>query len=284
MSSREPGDSGVYRRRSGWEPSSSCSLDACVAAAVLTGAQVGVFQVAIVWGDWHPRRAIYLTVSLSGAHLEPCGDVGLRRLERISVEGRPALRVGPVCGSLCRQRGSVCHFPWRPCRLRGHPPPHPGCGGKRGDGHDLRRVLSESARCATHRGFPGPSKPCPTAFFAEAAGTCILMMVILALCRRAERVEAEGAHRSHDRPHDHDPDLGPRGPSRWPRSTPRATWPLASLARLRAGDPCRSPRMAMAGSRSMSCSADCWGDGGGGIYRAVLAPLYSAADPASKRP
>jgi glycerol uptake facilitator protein len=41
-----------------------------VAASVLTGAQVGVFQVAIVWGIGI-SAAIYLTASLSGAHLNP---------------------------------------------------------------------------------------------------------------------------------------------------------------------------------------------------------------------
>jgi glycerol uptake facilitator protein len=41
-----------------------------VAAAVLTGAQIGVFQVAIVWG-LGIATAIYLTASLSGAHLNP---------------------------------------------------------------------------------------------------------------------------------------------------------------------------------------------------------------------
>ena len=41
-----------------------------VAAAVLTGAQVGVFQVAIVWG-LGIRIAIHLTGALDGAHLNP---------------------------------------------------------------------------------------------------------------------------------------------------------------------------------------------------------------------
>ena len=41
-----------------------------VSAAVLTGAQVGVFQVAIVWG-LGIATAIYLTAALSGAHLNP---------------------------------------------------------------------------------------------------------------------------------------------------------------------------------------------------------------------
>jgi glycerol uptake facilitator protein len=41
-----------------------------VCAAVLTGAQIGVFQVAIVWG-LGIATAIYLTGVLSGAHLNP---------------------------------------------------------------------------------------------------------------------------------------------------------------------------------------------------------------------
>ena len=41
-----------------------------VCAAVTTGAQVGVLQVAIIWG-LGIATAIYLTAALSGAHLNP---------------------------------------------------------------------------------------------------------------------------------------------------------------------------------------------------------------------
>lgn len=58
-----------------------------VATAVLLGAQVGIFQVAIVWG-LGIATAIYLTGALSGAHLNPavtcalatCGDFPARRV------------------------------------------------------------------------------------------------------------------------------------------------------------------------------------------------------------
>src|ERR1700733_754126 len=47
-----------------------------VSAAVTTGAQVGIFQVAIVWG-LGITTAIYLTAALSGAHLNPAVTISL---------------------------------------------------------------------------------------------------------------------------------------------------------------------------------------------------------------
>ncbi|MCH9012477.1 MAG: aquaporin [Proteobacteria bacterium] len=41
-----------------------------VAAAVLAGAQVGLWQVAVVWG-FGITMAIYVTAGVSGAHLNP---------------------------------------------------------------------------------------------------------------------------------------------------------------------------------------------------------------------
>ena len=47
-----------------------------VCSAVTTGAQVGVFQVAIVWG-LGIATAIHLTAALSGAHLNPAVTISL---------------------------------------------------------------------------------------------------------------------------------------------------------------------------------------------------------------
>lgn len=47
-----------------------------VCAAVTTGAQVGIFQVAIIWG-LGIATAIYLTAALSGAHLNPAVTISV---------------------------------------------------------------------------------------------------------------------------------------------------------------------------------------------------------------
>lgn len=66
-----------------------------VAAAVLTGAQVGIFQVAIVWG-LGIATAIYLTGALSGAHLNPAVTCALA-----TCGGFPARRVLPYVALQC---------------------------------------------------------------------------------------------------------------------------------------------------------------------------------------
>lgn len=63
-----------------------------VAAAVATGAQVGVFQVAIVWGIGI-ATAIYLTGSLSSAHLNPAVTIASAAWSRF-----PARLVLPYIG------------------------------------------------------------------------------------------------------------------------------------------------------------------------------------------
>ena len=64
-----------------------------VATSVLTGAQSGVFQVAIVWG-MGIATAIYLTGSLSGAHLNPSVTLAMA-----VWGGFPKARVLPYFGA-----------------------------------------------------------------------------------------------------------------------------------------------------------------------------------------
>lgn len=64
-----------------------------VCAAVLTGAQVGVFQVAIVWG-LGIATAIYLTGALSGAHLNPAVTLSMA-----VWSGFPQNRIMPYFGA-----------------------------------------------------------------------------------------------------------------------------------------------------------------------------------------
>lgn len=66
-----------------------------VAAAVLTGAQAGLWQVAVVWG-FGITLAIYATASISGAHLNPAVTLAfaLRREEAF-----PRERILPYWGA-----------------------------------------------------------------------------------------------------------------------------------------------------------------------------------------
>lgn len=66
-----------------------------VAAAVLTGAQVGVWQVAVVWG-FGVTLAIYATAAVSGAHLNPAVTLAVAVLRR---ESFPRARILPYWGA-----------------------------------------------------------------------------------------------------------------------------------------------------------------------------------------
>lgn len=150
-----------------------------VAAAVLTGAQVGIFQVAIVWG-LGIATAIYLTGALSGAHLNPavtcalatCGNFPARRvLPYIAVQCAGAFAAAAVLHAVFA--GPLAAFETANAIVRGAPG-------------------SEASAMIFGEYFPNPGgKPFTdemrarvspgAAFLVEALGTAILMLVIFAV-------------------------------------------------------------------------------------------------------
>ena len=148
-----------------------------VATAVLTGAQVGIFQVAIVWG-LGIAVAIHLTASLSGAHLNPAVTIGLAACARFRWRDAPKYVAAQLAGAFVASvaifflyRGSLIAFEHTNGIVRG-------------------AAGSESSAMIFGEYFPNPGgHPFTedirarvshlTAFVAEIIGTAILMVVIL---------------------------------------------------------------------------------------------------------
>lgn len=148
-----------------------------VATAVLTGAQVGIFQVAIVWG-LGIATAIYLTGSLSGAHLNPAVTLGLAAWTGFSWRLVPRYVGAQFLGAFVAStvlfglyRGTLLSYEAAHHLTRGAPG-------------------SEATAMIFGEFFPNPGgKPFtdelrltvshPAAFLTEVVGTGILMLVIL---------------------------------------------------------------------------------------------------------
>ena len=148
-----------------------------VAAAVLLGAQVGIFQVAIVWG-LGVAVAIHLTAALSGAHLNPAVTLAMA-----VWNGFPWRRVLPY--ALAQMLGAFAAaalvFLLFAGSLRAFEAKHGITRGAPG---------SEASAMVFGEFFPSPGgRPfddaanervsLPTAFAAEAIATAILLLVIL---------------------------------------------------------------------------------------------------------
>jgi glycerol uptake facilitator protein len=147
-----------------------------VACAVTTGAQVGLFQVAIVWG-LGIATAIHLTGSLSGAHLNPAVTVALAVWSGFSKARVLPYIVAQLLGAFAASAvlfgifaGALRQFESANGILRGAPGSeasamvfgeyYPNPGGK---------PLSPEAR----ERMSGPA-----AFAAEVVGTAVLLLVI----------------------------------------------------------------------------------------------------------
>jgi glycerol uptake facilitator protein len=148
-----------------------------VASAVLTGAQVGIFQVAIVWGIGI-ATAIYLTASLSGAHLNPAVTVAFAVWSGFPWRRVPRYVFAQFAGAFVASAALYAVY-------RGVLEAYESS-------HHIVRGASGSEATAMIFGefFPNPGgKPLtasaralvslPTAFLVETLGTGILMLVIL---------------------------------------------------------------------------------------------------------
>jgi glycerol uptake facilitator protein len=154
-----------------------------VCAAVLTGAQVGVFQVAIVWG-LGIATAIYLTGSLSGAHLNPAVTLALAGWNGFSWRRVPGYLIAQFLGAFVASAVLYAAFLGP---LRVFEQTHNIIRGQPG---------SEASAMIFGEFFPNPgglpfdSKVVAmigagTAFYVEALGTAILVLVIF--CTTDER-------------------------------------------------------------------------------------------------
>ncbi len=150
-----------------------------VATAVLTGAQVGIFQVAIVWG-LGIATAIYLTGGLSGAHLNPAVTIAQAAWNGFSWRNVPRYVAAQFFGALV---ASAVLFAMYHGTLVAYEASHQIVRGAPG---------SEATAMIFGDFFPNPGgKPFtdeirltvshPAAFFCEFVGTAILMLVILSV-------------------------------------------------------------------------------------------------------
>jgi len=154
-----------------------------VCAAVATGAQVGVFQIAIVWGIGI-ATAIYLTGSLSSAHLNPAVTIASAAWARF-----PKALVLPYIGVqlLGAFTAAALLYSLFGGSIRAYEAKHKITRGESG---------SEATAMVFGEYFPNPGgKPLTdemrgtltpgAAFAAEVVGTAILLLVIF--CSTDER-------------------------------------------------------------------------------------------------
>ena len=148
-----------------------------VAAATLLNAQVGIFQVAIVWG-LGIGIAIHLTGSLSGAHLNPAVTVALAAWNGFSWKRVPGYVVAQLVGAFA---ASALLYVIYSGALEVFEAAH---------GITRSAPGSEASAMIFGEYFPNPGgKPLsamgeavitwPVAMVAEIAGTAILLLVIL---------------------------------------------------------------------------------------------------------
>jgi glycerol uptake facilitator protein len=148
-----------------------------VAAAVLTGAQVGIFQVAIVWG-LGISTAIYLTGSLSGAHLNPAVTLSLAAADRLPFRLVPGYVLMQFLGAFSASAVIYAAFAGP---LRAFEAANNITRGSAGSEASAMIFGEYFPNPAWHHAAEGNISVVPegTAFLVEAIGTTVLVLVIL---------------------------------------------------------------------------------------------------------
>ena len=156
-----------------------------VNAAVITGAQVGLWQVAVVWAIG-VSLAIYCTASLSGAHLNPAITTVAVVYERFPVSRALVYVAAQLCGAIVASlllysmfSEAILEFERRHGLLRGGP-------GSELSGMVFGEYFPNPAMFGTAEdawrivGLPG-------AFLAELVGTALLALLVSAVTHARNR-------------------------------------------------------------------------------------------------
>ena len=160
-----------------------------VAAAVYTGAQVGLWQVAAVWG-FGITLAIYVTGAVSGAHLNPAVSLAfaLFRRDQFPISRLFAYWLAQLIGAVLAGIAVLVIFGPFIVEFEAMNGIVRGADG------------SEKSAMAFGEYFPNPaiadSVPVSPlhAFAVEAFGTAILAMVIFALTEKTKRRHTHERH------------------------------------------------------------------------------------------
>lgn len=149
-----------------------------VCAAVTTGAQVGIFQVAIIWG-LGIAIAIHLTAALSGAHLNPAVTISFAAWSDFPKRLVPGYIITQIMGAFGAAAllhvifgGAIVEFESKNGIVRGQP-------GSEASAMIYGEFYPNPQGRPLSEGHADRMSPV-RAFIAETVGTALLLLVILA--------------------------------------------------------------------------------------------------------
>ncbi|WP_373819192.1 MIP/aquaporin family protein [Glaesserella sp.] len=137
----------------------------CVAAVVVGGATMGLWEISIMWG-LAVAMAVYASAGLSGAHLNPAVTIALWKFA--SFDGKKVLPyiISQVYGAFCA--AALVYFLYRDLFIA----TEAAQGIVRGEGVGVAGVFST---------YPNPAISVAQAFAVEVVITAVLMALIMAL-------------------------------------------------------------------------------------------------------